>query len=337
MTYFFSPQFIVATLAMLLAAVSSQAGTTANGCTYQVINGKYVYSCASSETDSSASAPAAVAPAPQPTGTYPNAQKGMPTTSVASDTLPVGGTVMVLEKEATGEHRRHSGNVPGSQLYLGGGLGGSNFRFGEGNATGGTAFALQLGGNASENIGIELGYSYQSIGLYMGLDRRAGGTIITPGSRNTGLVTTTPQQQSSYTDASMSAHLLTLEAQFLFTDTEAVIRPFVGGGFAYKYSRLQEDFPAGTIGNSGGSIEQNAFGMTATAGLKGRLGKNFQLAGVYRFLFPISTGDPVYNTKNYAPVGAPGSAVAPNLFNNGDTRFTSAGLGQIVFTAIYLF
>jgi outer membrane protein W len=349
----------IATLALL--AINAHAnGTTANGCTYQVINGKYIYSCEkqvhAEQATAAAAAPAQVqapaqAPAPvantQPANgcsTYncdvkaPNQERiptvqaneatviaapAAPTMAVPVMAPPVNqavryDNVTTVSASPTSENSKK----PLDAIYVGAHVGSANIMQ-DGEAA--TGLGLSVFMNVDEQLGFELGYTYASKDIYLGLANRAG---------------TAPVQQSPYgnglqnqTDASLTTHLFSGEAQFFLTDYNKRLRPFAGIGLGWKNSSLDEkttpttSMYGQTAGN--GSLSQSSLGAVASLGAKLSVAKNILASIVFRAYRPFSKQNATLS-GNQPTYGAMGPTASSSRLNTADSVLTEAGLHEIV-------
>lgn len=343
------------------SALAQSTGKTANGCSYEVINGKYFYNCPTGGAEAAAggavasttSGTASAAAAAAPIGSYPQEQKQP--LEVISPSLPRDpGDVKLMHGKSvsTIDHdKKESDSNFGETTYAGVSLGATNFLGNDTLKSSATAYGVQLGTNVSDYFGLELGYSYAKTELFLGLEQRSGGRVVTPRTRNAGY-DANPSLEN--VDSALTAHVINAEGQFFLTHARSRFRPFGGLGLAYKSASLKENFPVGTTGASNSSLEQTAFGATAAVGAKFRISDSFQVAAAFRFLIPISTSDPEWGAQPTPPrapgPGSNGAAAtdpdadaryynsrSQNLFQGPDSKLTSSALSQLFGTVQYIF
>lgn len=318
------------------ASAESSSGKTANGCTYQVINGQYVANCpASSEQEEMVD----VEGNPTPPPSNIPAPKEAPQ-QVVSPSLPRSAAgVTVLRSESEFAEGNYDSSAP--KFYLGAGLGTAFLTDAERLRGNTMAFGLQIGADLNDVLGLEFGYSYQSQDLFLGLESRANGQVITPQNQTQNRGTSVAP--TSNIDSTLRAHVFALESQFHLTERASTFRPFAGVGLAIKQASLVENFPSGTSGETGSSVSQTSFSLAASVGAKVRLAENLQIVGLLRLLLPITSSTPSWDvsTTSNSQRGANPSLLAPtprqNLFRTDDTRFTSASLAQILLAVQYVF
>lgn len=363
------------------APSANTQGTTANGCTYRIINGKYFVNCPNQKQANGAPAaapntavrgtfkptnlPAANSPAnrgavvpAQPPQSYSNVgsipagqQMESPTLPKNQQNVPVLGTQFPGDPQGVEEAEGKDPAKFGNLVYGGIVLGRTNFIDTDNLDGDSTGFGVEFGTNLTEHIGIALGYSFQKVDLFLGLEDRSGGAVITPftkaKNKPTGTITQVPLTNE---DSTLIAHIISAEAQLHLTNARAAFRPFAGLGLGYKISSIEENFPAGTDGASNSSMQQNAFGLTAGVGSKYRLSKAIQLGASFRFFIPVSSTEPIWSTKPRTPGVDENrtfrsaeererfiNARNLNLFDTGDSKLTESALSQLYLSVNYLF
>lgn len=359
-----------------LANAPSSQGKTANGCTYKIINGEYYVNCPDKVNTRSAgpsrspanpdaptvatpsypsAAPGTLAPNTQTTSDY-NAIATKPGKEMESPSLPKSAaSVPVVDPQFPGDPQGvvQAGDPAqfGNFVYGGVVLGRSNFIDTDNLEGASTGFGVEFGTNVTEHIGLALGYSFQQTELFLGLEDRSGGAVLTPftkaKNKPVGQVTNVPLTNE---DSTLTAHIISAETQLHLTRAKALFRPFAALGIGYKVSTLEEDFPAGTDGASNSSMKQNSFGMTAGVGSKYKISDNFQLGAAFRFFIPVASTEPLWSTKPRRPEGAENRVFANeaerqkflnarnlNLFDNSDTKLTESALSQLYLSVNYLF
>ncbi|MGZ3652142.1 MAG: outer membrane beta-barrel protein [Bdellovibrionota bacterium] len=292
------------------AIAADTAGRTADGCTYKVINGQYLTSCASKRGAAAAPSPAAhdqihtVSSAPVTDyGNVPMYRNA----SVAAPSLPpqqphqgYSAPISSIERENTpadaeiDDHfeanRAHLKNKLLDQTYAGLQVGASNMK--ESNSGSGTGFGLQVGTNIDDTFGVELGFSYAKQDLGLGLASR-GGTV--DPSQDPGQQGPVMGQGSvsSGSDSTLSSNLFTGEVLAHLTDPVKRLRPYVGGGLGWRSATLTENASTSQFGQSlaGGSLHQNTLGALASAGTKLRLTKTLGLGFAFNYFLPVARQD----------------------------------------------
>ena len=344
-----------------------------------MINGKYYYECPKTEQSPNATKPlldlnkkpelvAQVQNTPAPTRAveYNATMKQPQSANVVSKSLPRGNRqVPVLERNENDSPRGAvDPAIFGNFVYGGVKLGRTNFTDTDNLDGSATGYGVMLGTNVTEFIGIAISYFYQKTSVFLGLEDRSGGAVITPftRNRNSGFsndpTRTNPPLYNK--DSYLYAHTITAEAQLHLTNTKQKFRPFIELGVGYKVSGLQEDFPAGTVGGALSSVSQNAFGLVAGIGAKYVLSNSIQVAADFRFFIPVTTGSPEWSSQPLPPrTTGPGAntrrnrnsyrtdqerrnteyyqQARTNLFHNPDTKLTESPLSQIGLAVQYLF
>ena len=313
---------------------TQSSGKTANGCTYEVVNGKYYYNCPEAKA-ADVAAPASAAPATvavaiaeappaaaqaisAPNSSYyPQEPKGP--AEVVSPTLPRNSreysTLRGKANPFPVDPRAEDGPEAsfGEMTYAGISLGSTNFLNTETLKGATTAYGVQVGTNVNEYLGIELGYSYAKTEAYLGLEQRSNGRVVTPFTRarqaSAAGQAGDPNPPLENVDTTLTAHLINMEGQFHLTKAKARFRPYAGVGLGYKASNLQENFPVGTTGAANASVAQGSLGATAGIGAKFRVSESIQVAAAFRFFIPVSTSEPEWSTQPTPPRSAgPGAA-----------------------------
>ena len=290
-----------------------------------------------------------------------------PGQTVSAPSLPTNGNqgIPVIEHKAAPPELPRRG-VPGKPsdaqfgelIYGGVTTGRTNFSSIDNMSDNATAYGVTFGTNATRFIGIEFGYSYQTAQLYLGLEDRAEGKVVTPFTRTRQTNPDADPPINNY-DTEITAHVLSVEGQFHLTDVTNWFRPFAGLGLGYKEIKIAEDFPVGTTGGINSVMKQGSVGLTAGIGSKFRIAEKFQVSGAFRLFIPVSTSDPTLSAqtirRNNGRVGTfgdgsdpPGSGNGPgsdglaeelaqNLFQRSDQKITSTPLSQLVISVQYVF
>ncbi|RZA08296.1 MAG: porin family protein, partial [Proteobacteria bacterium] len=284
-------------------------GRTADGCSYRILNGQYLTDCSAKKKKEEAppadaqaeGTPAASAEVvSEPIGSYgdvpvrQNPYAPIPSTiqvEAAPTAPPIPNTVRVPLRAAPGssamaltayestirdfEETRRQRRIDRAveRPYVGVLAGATTISNTEtGSATG---VGLTVGTLLDEYFGVELGYSYAKQGLNLGLPGPTGGLLAAPGAD----------------DASLSAHLFTLEAQGYITSAIRPFRPFLGLGLGFKSSQLTELARENSVGNYAGrdsTLSQTSVGGSASAGAKLRVAKDISLSLAFRYFFPFA-------------------------------------------------
>ena len=303
---------LITITALLLAGAAHAEGTTANGCTYQVINGKYLYSC-EAKTPNTERVPSTtlVEPAPQTM-----------TVAVAPPANQVVRYDTVSTISADPESTFSSSKSPSDAVYVGAQIGSSTIS--ENGST--TGLGLSVSANVDENVGFEIGYSYAKSDLFLGLAQRNGGTP------TAGTPTNTYGSTLKTTDSTLTAHLISGEMQFFLTDYNKRLRPYAGVGLGWKSSTLDEDtaYSSGysTQAPTSSSLSQSSLGLVASLGTKFQISKKFLASVAFRAYRPFSTQNPTLNSGSGYALGGPSATTA--RLSTADSVLTEAGLYQIV-------
>ncbi len=326
---------IVLSILFSFSAVAEEArGRTSDGCSYKVINGQYLTSCAKKgET----SAPAASGAAP--VGSYSdvpvrhNEAAPQPIVIVQQPAPARNGGLTSAIVDADGEttfdareeiRRERIRSKLVDQTYAGVLLGASNMK--ESNSGSSVGAGINIGTNINDTFGVELGYTYAKQKLNMGLASRTGngddGADIAPAP-------TYPGQPLGH-DSTLASHLITTELQAHLTDPVKRLRPYIGAGLGWRSATLQE-VPAENFEmrgqNLGGSLHQNTFGGLLGAGTKLRVAKALNLGFAFRYFFPIASSD----ARLEQPV-APLAGLTPSesRISSADDSLTSSSQYQIL-------
>jgi len=324
------------------AFASDTGGRTADGCTYRIINGQYLTSCPGKGAKAEA-APvmAAAAPAPRgPVTSYgdvpvrrnsaanaPSLPPMQPVAAPASAREPAIEGDYYDEAPASRSKRSAASSSWADKTFAGITVGASNMK--ESNAGSTTGIGLNLGTNIDETFGVELGYSYSSQRLNLGLASRGASADQQPAGGFGG--------PASATDSKLTSHLFTGEGQAYLTDPGKRLRPYLGAGLGWRSATLAESANRGTHGSgaaplAGGSLHQNSFGGLASAGTKLRIGKAFHLGFAFRYFFPLARQDARLEQPAFNPYGSSeeGGAVAQSKLDKADDSLTGSSQYQIL-------
>lgn len=318
-------RIFLASLVLVSAAANAELvrGNTANGCSYQVINGEYRYNC-------DAKAPQGLAPAGQvvadQTTSVAAANTAVPeVTPPQPQVMPV--TIVPVQNQnerVLGEGRArpvHSRNSyssieaeapeaasPADKVYVGAQLGNTTVTKAQNGSTG---ISLNLGTDIDDFWGIEIDYSYAKQDMLMGLANRQGA----------GTISTTSKAKN---DSTLSTHLISAEAQWHLTESGRRLRPFAGGGLGFRFAKLAEDLPYSYTGyqsspytvSRDAELKQTSFGAVTSAGVKFQVSDSVQLAGIFRYFLPLSRQDAVVSSES-------------SRLNQGDSDFTGSSQYQL--------
>lgn len=274
-------------------------GTTANGCSYQVINGEYRYNCPTNAK--TPIEPIATTPAPAPTATpqVQNIQTTAPQIMPVAIEAPQDQSQRVLGENSRRVHTIESENTfeakpnnsKADSLYASAAIGSNTMTQASSNST---AFGIGLGTDLDDFLGLEIGYSYSKQDMQMGLANRPGPAVPS-------------NPYGSSTDSYLSSHLISAEVQYHLTELGHRLRPFVGGGLAWRSSTLAEDLSyqnsyqnnyaygntATSAMNQNGQLNQKSLGALASLGAKLRISDTVQIVGSFRYFLPLSRQDAV--------------------------------------------
>ncbi len=309
---------------------ADSSGKTANGCSYSVINGKYLYDCSGAAsnqqktpTASASTTQTTISTTVAPLDSYSSVpvfhssetpqplivdkQSRLPTTPPKKQARIETPAAAETSREAeSSEYKDHS--------YVGFLVGGTTLTApGASNSTG---IGLAIGSNIDDYMGLELDYSYASQDLNLGLNSRAS----IPGSTVTA------------TDSSLNANLVVAELQFHATDTSSRFRPYVGVGLGWKHSSLEDAGQGGFGGNAtipGSSVSQSSFGTDTTIGAKIRFNENFQGVLDFRYFLPV--------VKSSASVSEDSTDGSQGRLTAADSPLTKSSLYQFQAGLLYLF
>lgn len=339
---------------------AASQGRTANGCDYQIVNGKYFVNCPEvakapqiSQVEASAAAAAGTPVGNDVPKVDPDrfqATASAPGQEFESKSLPKDpSSVKLLNGAPAGndavpatiarpkdERRKNSSDFMDS-IYAGAAFGRSSFTGIEGMDNDAFGLGVELGANLNDYFGIAFGYTYQKIDLFLGLEQRSQGGVVTPftqaQNQPNGTFSRVPKNND---DSALNAHMVYAETQLYFTESAASFRPFIGAGVAFKISTLEEDFPAGTTGASDAFVKQTAFGLTGSLGAKHQLTDNFTLGASLRLFIPIDNREPLWGNRPQRGFNQ-NPATPQNLFNNSDLELTESGIAQIQLMGQFLF
>jgi len=272
---------ILMSLATTISYANDFGGQTANGCTYKVINGEYIYNCAAKQAPSSAPTPSAIAAAP-PTMNFVIAPPTNQGQSVGNDNDAGLRSEKRYNKSSSSRRDRFY-----DATYIGVSAGSSTIT--SANAGSALGAGLSIGTNLDDFLGIELAYSYTKQDILLGLAGRSGGssnaTVL-----NSGLNAPTK-------DSSVTAHLLSAEIQFHLTDTYKRLRPYGGLGLGWKQSTLEETgstqnyayYGATNLNVGKASLSQSSLGAVGSLGTKFRFSDAWQGVVAFRYFLPASS------------------------------------------------
>jgi opacity protein-like surface antigen len=251
------------------------SGKTADGCSYKVINGQYLTTCAPKASDKVIQVAAAQAPVTSydsvpmrmnPEAPIPSVQVAAPQTMAVSLSTPAQSAMLESSIENRQEEHHHDFQ---DSVYVGALVGSTSIK----EAGSSTGLGLTLGTDLDEYFGLELGYNYTKQGMNLGLD-----------SRGTDLGDTYPSRD----DANLQSHLISGTVQGYLTEMGRKLRPYLGLGLGWKSSSLTEKNLGYAGESSGGTLSQSAFGGIAGAGAKLRVGKRFQVGLSFNYFFPLA-------------------------------------------------
>ncbi len=310
---------LIASVILLTLTANARAnnGATANGCTYQVINGQYLYSCEAKKpnpelTPSTTPTVAPVAEAPVQQQVQPQTMMipiaPPPQQNVANDTV---STISASPETSSSKSMVDA-------IYVGAEIGSASIIQ---NSDSTMSLGVNVSANVDENMGFEIGYTYAKQDVYLGLANRAGMIPAPTGPFGA--------NQRNITDATLSAHLLSGEMQFFLTDYYKKLRPYAGVGLGWKHSSLSENSTGGYgMAAADGSLSQNSVGLVASLGAKVQVAKNFLAAIAFRAYRPFSTQNPTLNSGSSYAFGGP--STTNSRLTTTDSNLTEAGLYQIV-------
>ncbi|MGZ6286829.1 MAG: outer membrane beta-barrel protein [Bdellovibrionota bacterium] len=343
-----------------LSSAFAASGKTADGCSYQIVNGQYLTTCAKTKATSSdqvASAAAAPQAAPQAAAPAPTSYDSVPMryepsaphpsvtqTSLQPETMNVQIATpqnkLVGQKDdredrddfsnnnwERGRSRQHQELI--DSTYVGAFLGASTMS----SVSAGSALGvgLNVGTNIDDNFGFELGYSYSSQDLNLNLDSRASADPLA----------TSTAGYAHQNDATLRSHLFSGEFQGHFTDSFKRLRPYLGAGLGWKASSVEENTISNSYGpaaTSGGTLSQNTLGGIASAGVKFRISNAFNFGAAFKYFMPILHQNSKLEQpqSNYSGYGVYPTAAETRL-TKADDALTGSGQYQILGGLQYLF
>jgi outer membrane protein W len=136
-----------------------------------------------------------------------------------------------------------------------------------------------LGFDVSDHVGVELGYSYSEIGVRY-TDAYTYGGYYAP-----------------VNELNFKNNTFDVAAKFFFTDLEAKVRPYIGGGMAYSTGsinydeRYQQMWATTYQWYRASDYTLNQFQGLAQAGMDLRVAPNITIGAAYKFLKPISSNE----------------------------------------------
>lgn len=135
---------------------------------------------------------------------------------------------------------------------------------------------IGIGFDVSDNVGIELGYSYSELGLRM----------------NSPYGVYQPVNELNFKNNTIDAVM-----KLYLTGTDAKVRPYIGGGGAYSMGyvnydqSLQQAFMAYGQWYRGTDYSLNQFQAVAQGGVDFKIAPNISLGAAYKFLKPLSSSE----------------------------------------------
>ena len=352
-------------LAPMPAMAKTISGKTADGCSYQIVNGKYITNCPAKNLGSSDSVSnTASAPTASPTitsygavpvrannnalrpsvesVTYTNTvspQVNQAPTMIVPISTPDQGRMVPQESYAERKIERQDKFL--NSTYAGASLGSANINSNGGGSS--LGFGLQTGTNIDEFFGVEISYSYSKHDTFLNLQNR-GATNPFPNSQlsNNGFAT-------SASDSTLKTHLITADVLAHLTDTDKRLRPYLGLGLGFQSSKLEENSSVPLAMNPGasnvaGSLSQSSFGISTSGGTKFRITDSIQFAAALKYFFPVFRNSAKFDqSPGLAPasVSADGtttdSTSVGSKLDSGDSRMTGSAQYQISGGLQYVF
>jgi hypothetical protein len=297
------------------ASASDLSGKTADGCTYRIINGQYLTSCADKSSAAQGSQDEVSTVAARPVGSYgsvpvrsnPNAPVPTPAPVVREWKAAPPTIQSSIERDELEEPKRK----PLERTYLGVTVGATTIA--ESNAGATTGFGLNIGTTFDEHYGAELGYGYVSQDLFLDLDSRGQGQV-------------DPLDPRQTNDAVLKSHLITAEVQGCFTNSRSRLRPFLGLGLGWKSSSLEEKtgpLYEPSYQKLDASLNQTSLGGLGSAGAKLRLGKAILVGVAFKYFLPFMRQKA--RLSDETPVLTP----APARLTDADSALTGSSQYQL--------
>ncbi|MGE3263365.1 MAG: outer membrane beta-barrel protein [Bacteriovoracia bacterium] len=328
-------------LTAALSPALAASGKTADGCSYQIINGQYLTTCGKTKaSDPVQVASVAAAPIPtsygavpmryEPSAPHPSVQQmpSPPETMTVQIATPQNRLIQREDNWESERSRQHQELI--DSTYVGAFLGASTMS----SVSAGSALGLGLnvGTNIDDNFGFELGYSYSSQDLNLNLDSRSSADPLAP-ALNNGYATAN--------DATLRSHLISGEFQGHFTDSYKRLRPYLGVGLGWKASTVEENGAANTYGSyatGGGSLSQSTLGGIGSAGVKFRISRAINFGATFRYFLPLLRQE---SKIEQAQSNSGGYGIYPNAnesrLTKADDALTGSGQYQFLGGIQYLF
>lgn len=331
--------FIFSVTLIYLAPTFAEDGKTANGCTYKVVQGKYVADCSARTAPNSwatqavatragaASAPMAAPQSTRPPGpiveSYSNVpvagERAAPRSSAPTVAVPMElvhqGRVLPLEENSREElppRARAARTKDGT--YIGATLG--SVALNDPHVDAGAGLGLTLGTNLDEFFGTELSYSYTEMSGSLGLNRRQGIFLANDASSDI-------QVRSHWVSAEVLAHI---------TDETYRLRPYGGLGLGWKNTSMKDTRGSGLSRSFANTLSQNSVGISSSVGAKLRVSHDVQIGLAGKFFIPVWRQDPDLQSQSLKTPNTDNGALAES-----DRSVTGASVWSVLGTVQYLF
>ena len=147
------------------------------------------------------------------------------------------------------------------------------------------ALGAALGFDVSDNVGVELGYTYGENALRLNYNPASYGSYYNP-------YVSQSQRELVYKNNTFDFGM-----KLYITDRDAKVRPFVGGGAAYSVgfvnydSRTIQEFQAAGASFNATDYQLNQFQGMLQGGIEFKIGSNVSLGATYKFLKPLSSSE----------------------------------------------
>ncbi|MCO5142087.1 MAG: hypothetical protein M9962_03240 [Oligoflexia bacterium] len=332
----------IITLTLPILAVANSGGKTANGCTYSIINGKYLYTCAGEKISNTQSDQIVTSYSSVPVRENPEAaapSRVVVEQKTVSSIDPNQGpqfdeTMNRSQMEAyvnrVTKSSRATDKLIDATFF---GIRANTFSNNK-IASSGVGFGLTAGTNLDEFFAVELAYAFSKQDINLGLSNRG----FDPNQNSTTTV-------KSGNDTSLTNHLISTEIQAHLTDVTKKLRPYLGAGFGWRISKLKEKANSSSNNNNSfggvmmnqsqnlGVLKQSSFGALASAGAKFRASKVMTLQVGFQYFIPVVRQSALLETEttnsNGQGLNNGFSLAPPSRLAEGDSNVTSASQYQI--------
>lgn len=304
---------IITTIALVIGAHAELVtGATANGCSYEVINGEYMYKCPSKvSTETPAKTPAATAAtaaATTPSATsqtaasQANTQTATPAVTPKAESAPVtdysqvkfsGNTSPSMEDHQTftaptdQSKKFESTNAieedaPKANDGLYGKLFIGSSAVTQANSST-TTLGFGIGTDIDEQFGFDLSYAYGKQSMLLGLASRSNNN----------------SYANLKSDSSLRTHLVSGEVNYFFNERSSRLRPYLSGGLSWRSAVIKEEVNTSNSRlGSRAELSQQGWGPILGAGVRLEIKDNLRLFGAFRYYLPLTNNDSTISTTS---------------------------------------